>query len=442
MRPVRLSVRTSGFQPEKRGSIPLRDAIVFFHTTGDANAIRLGNHQSCGIVPKNVATVAKIQDEIPMKKNDIIQQLVASANAPLPRATSAHPLLYRDAEIAQLEHERIWTQDWLCVGLAAELKETGDYITFSVGNEPIFTVRDADQVIRSFSNICRHRMMILLEGSGNTNRVVCPYHAWTYALDGQLIGAGHMERTEGFDKSDICLPEVRTEVWNGWIYVTLNQDAPTVRDCLSDLNPIVAAYKLDEYVPVLKEDHIWDTNWKLLAENFMESYHLPTAHKATLGGWLPLDKSGFPDVVNGAFTYQTFEKTDDATYGVAHADNTHLHGVWRKTSVMPTVFPSHMYVLAPDHCWYLSLRPNGTGQVHVRFGVAIAPEVDAALTGLERHKWMSELTHFFDHVNKEDRFVVEGIFAGSGASLAAPGQLSWLEREIHDFQKYLAAKLR
>ena len=101
-----------------------------------------------------------------------------------------------------------------------------------------------------------------------------------------------------------------------------------------------------------------------------------------------------------------------------------------------------MYVLAPDHLWYLSLRPRGVGEVDVRFGLAIAPEVDAALSEpLAREAWMQDLMTFFDHVNNEDRFVVEGIFSGAQSSLSRAGPLSWLEREIHDFQKYLAQRL-
>jgi hypothetical protein len=95
-----------------------------------------------------------------------------------------------------------------------------------------------------------------------------------------------------------------------------------------------------------------------------------------------------------------------------------------------------MYVLAPDHLWYLSLRPKGVGEVLVRFGAAIAPEVEAAL-GEGRKAWIEGLISFFDRVNEEDRIVVEGLFQGTGAPLARPGRLSWLEREIHDFIRYL-----
>jgi phenylpropionate dioxygenase-like ring-hydroxylating dioxygenase large terminal subunit len=286
-------------------------------------------------------------------------------------------------------------------------------------------------------------MMQLLEGRGRTSRITCPYHAWTYDLNGKLAGAGHMEHSTGFDKKNICLPEIRTEIWNGWIYITLNPEARPVSEMLAPLHEVVSRYKMEKYVPVIQEDHVWDTNWKLLTENFMEGYHLPVAHKATVGAWLSVEETVFPEKVYDAFTYQTFLKTGDATYGQAHEDNKVLTGEWRSTSILPTVFPCHMYVLAPDHLWYLSLRPRGVGQVDVRFGVALAPEVDAMLSYKdEREAWIADLVTFFDHVNKEDRFVVEGIYAGSRASYAAPGPLSWLEREIHDFQKYLSRRLK
>lgn len=377
-----------------------------------------------------------------MSAPELLRQLARTADGPLERAVSADPRLYWNEDIAALEDDAIFRRDWVCPGLAAEIPNPGDYLTFTIAGDPIFCIRDKSGEIKSFSNVCRHRMMQLLEGTGCTSRIVCPYHAWTYALDGRLIGAGHMERTEGFDKKSICLPEIRTEIWNGWIYVTLNPDATPVAEALAPLHEVVSRYAMENYVPVVQEEHVWTTNWKLLTENFMEGYHLPVAHKATVGAWFPVEKTVFPKEVYDAFTYQTFMKTGNATYGQAHPENTRLEGDWRNTSVLPTVFPTHMYVLAPDHLWYLSLRPRGVGQVDVRFGVAIAPEVDTMLGFAdERAAWIDELVTFFEHVNTEDRQVVEGIYAGSRSAQAAPGPLSWLEREIHDFQKYLSRRL-
>lgn len=380
--------------------------------------------------------------DLPSDVRQALEMLEAVAAAPFSQADTIPPLLYHSEHVHRLEMERIFGREWLCPGLAADIPKAGDYITFSIGGQPVFTMHGQDGVIRSFSNVCLHRMMPLVEGRGSCgNRLVCPYHAWTYDTQGRVIGAGHMGgRDPVFDRKQYRLPELRTEIWEGWIYVTLNPDAPSVASLLAPLLPVVQPYAMPGYVPVVQQEHVWQTNWKLLNENFMEGYHLPVAHKATVGAWFPVEDTEFPAAVYDAFTYQTFTKDENARYGRAHAANTRLEGKWRRTSILPTVFPSHMYVLAPDHLWYLSLRPMGPAEVNLRFGVALAPEVHDAL-GEGREAWVKELVDFFDRVNAEDKFVVEGIFKGSQAPLARRGPLSWLEREIHDFARYLAKRL-
>ena len=374
-----------------------------------------------------------------MDTKTTLDLLADRAATPLDRAMSSPPSLYTDPAILDMEIKSIFEKEWHCPGLAADIPEPGDYVTFSIGEQQVFSMRQKDGSIRTFSNICRHRMMQLLEGRGNTKVVVCPYHAWTYSQDGSLRGAPYMDRSETFDRKKFCLPEIRTEIWNGWIYITLNADAPSVAELLAPMNDLVAQFRMDRYVPCETQDHVWQTNWKLLTENFMEGYHLPVAHRATVGQWIGLDDTIFPLDVNPHFTWQTFTKDETATYGRAAEACDYLEGKWRYTTIMPTVFPAHMYVLAPDHVWYLSLRPKGVGEVHVRFGVALAPERLDAFPN--KQAALKDLITFFDHVNEEDRFVVEGIFTGAHGALAQAGPLSWLEREIHDFQKYLAGKL-
>ena len=371
--------------------------------------------------------------------DDLLRSLGDSANRPLSEATAMEPGLYRSEEILGLEHELIFNREWLCVGRAADIKAPGDYLTFRIGDQPVVTIRGKDGVVRSFANICLHRMMQLLTGSGNCRRIVCPYHAWTYDIDGRVIGAPYMDKSAGFKPREQKLPEIRTEIWHGWVYVTLNPQAPAVAEQLAELDGIVSRYRMEHYVPVATEDYVWNTNWKLLTENFMESYHVPVTHRKTLGSWLPLDDIEFPAETHAGFTYETFTKGETARYGRAHPANTRLEGRWRYTTVMPTVYPSHMYVAAPDHLWYLSLRPRAVGEVHVRFGVALAPEVLAALE--DREAFTRETVAFFDQVNNEDRFVVEGIYGGARAPLARAGRRNWLERELHDFVGYLARRL-
>jgi phenylpropionate dioxygenase-like ring-hydroxylating dioxygenase large terminal subunit len=197
---------------------------------------------------------------------------------------------------------------------------------------------------------------------------------------------------------------------------------------------------MENYIDIISEEHVWNTNWKILTENFMEGYHLPVAHQGTVGPYFNVLDTEFDD--RGAFdgfTYQTFTKNEDALVGTAHHRNNSLTGKWRHTSVLPTIFPSHMYSLAPDHLWYLSLQPNGTDKVNIKFGAAIAPEVLADQDDPEQ--FLDETRKFLHHVQEEDRFVVEGIYKGVCSPLSNPGPLSWLERENHEFTQYIAKKL-
>jgi choline monooxygenase len=370
---------------------------------------------------------------------ELLAQLQQCANNPPERAYTMPPALYNSDEIYDLELENIFAKEWHCPGLAAEIPNPGDFITYSIGTQSVLTVRLRDGTIASYSNVCRHRMMKLLEGRGNVRKVVCPYHAWTYDLDGRLIGAGHMQRTQNFNKEEYCLPEIRTEVWNGWIYISLNPDIPSVASQLEPLRHLIERYDLAGYVPVIHQDQAWKTNWKLLAENFLEGYHAHAVHRETVGTGFSPESLIFPEQSHDAFTYQLFTKDERARYGRAHVDNNRLTDHWRYTSILPIVYPAHLFSLAPDYLWYLSLRPNGSGEVLVRIGVALAPEVYAALP--DKEEFLGSFAGFFDKVNAEDRAVVEGIYCGSLAPLAKAGPLSWLERNVYDFMCYLSRRL-
>ena len=370
---------------------------------------------------------------------ELLAELDQAAGSAFAQASALPPGLYRSPELLELERERLFHRGWVCLGRTADIPETGDYLTFTIGEQPVFAMRGRDGVVRCFANVCRHRMMRLLEGQGQCRHIVCPYHAWTYDLDGRLLRAPFMKETPGFETDEVRLAELSCEIWQGWIYASLDPEAPGLSAQLAPLEEQVGRYRMADYVPVVMQDHVWQTNWKVLTENFMEGYHLPIAHAKTVGAWFPTKETRFPEARFEAFTYQTFPKTADATYGLAHADNDVLEGEWRRTTVMPTVFPSHMYVLAPDHLWYLSLNPRSVGEVEVRFGAALAPEVYAGLE--DRTTALAEMVAFFDQVNEEDRHVVEAVYSNSAAPLAEAGRLSWMERALHDFHVYLARAL-
>ncbi len=369
----------------------------------------------------------------------LVDALSENASKPADEARAMPPGVYHSTGFLALEETEIFRKQWICVGRAESIPETGDYIACDILDVPVVVVRGADGVIRGFSNVCLHRMARLLEGKGNAKRLVCPYHAWTYGLDGALIGAPHMEQSTCFDKKDYKLPDVRAEVWQGWIYVSLSANAPDIEDHLRELGATVTdRYQMENYVETFREEHVWDTNWKILAENFMESYHLFRLHAATVGPHSKIDEMDCPPG-GAAFNYHWITKETSLGLGNAHPDNKHLEGDWRKTTALITAYPGHMITLTPGYFWYLCLQPRGVDRVHIVYGGGFAPEY---VNDPKADEMIADLKKLLDAVNVEDRIGVESVFRGARSGLASNGHLSHLERPNFEFGQYLARSFR
>ncbi|WP_042259294.1 aromatic ring-hydroxylating oxygenase subunit alpha [Paraburkholderia heleia] len=373
----------------------------------------------------------------PADGHALLGALRANCGRPFEDARAMPPGVYTSEAFLALEQRDVFRNEWLCVGRVSELAKPGDYLTTQIDDQPVAVLRDADGALRAFSNVCLHRMSVLLEGSGNVRRIVCPYHAWNYTLDGALAGAPLMDRQPGFCKEHYKLPAVRCETWQGWIYVTLNDDAPPVAEQLAGLAALIEPYGMTDYVQTFHEEHVWDTNWKILAENFMESYHLPMLHRATVGPHSKLEEMECPPGLP-AFNYHWITKEATLPIGNAHPANPRLQGHWRRTTALLAIYPTHLVTLTPGYFWYLILQPKGVGQVHIRFGGGLAPEF---IDDPESADYMATLKALLDEVNAEDRHGVEAVFRGVHAPLARAGHLSHLERPNYDFARYLARRI-
>ena len=368
---------------------------------------------------------------------DIVRALRENCERPFTDARAMPPEVYTSEAFLELEQRHVFRSEWLCVGRASALANSGDFLTVTIDSQPIIVLRDTNGALRAYSNVCLHRMSVLLQGRGNVRRIVCPYHAWSYSLDGVLIAAPLMDRQRGFRKEQYKLPIVRCEAWQGWIYVTLNGHAQPVEAHLGELTKLIDSYGMANYVETFQEEHVWETNWKILAENFMESYHLPTLHRATVGPHSKLEEMECPPG-RPAFNYHWITKEASLPIGNAHPNNQRLEGHWRRTTALLAIYPTHLITLTPGYFWYLILQPKGVGQVHIRFGGGLAPEfMDDPKTGA----YMTTLKTLLDEVNAEDRRGVEAVFRGVRAPLATPGHLSHLERPNYDFARYLASRL-
>lgn len=366
-----------------------------------------------------------------------IAELRANVSVPFARARAMPKAVYTSAAFAKAEQEHIFARDWLCAGRADALAEPGDYLTMTIAGEPVIILRDRDGALRGMSNVCRHRMSTLLEGRGNVRSIVCPYHAWTYNLDGSLRGAPAMARNEGFCKEHVRLPSVRVEDWLGWIMVTLNPEAPPVAERLAGVERLVGHLPMATYREVFREEFRWDTNWKVLAENFMESYHLPVCHAGTIGGSCDLNLMQCPEG-EAAFNHHWIVKNDTVPLALAHRSNTVLQGDERRITWLLAIYPALLITLTPGYFWYLSLTPDGPGSVHVLFGGGMSAEWMADPEA-ERH--LASVKALLDAVNLEDKACVERVWQGLSAGMSEPGALSHLERPNYDFARYIAGRM-
>ena len=368
---------------------------------------------------------------------DAVEELGACIAIPFEEARAMPPSVYTDPAFLERELSGIFARDWFCVGRASALAGPGAYATLELAGQPILVLRDDTGTLRAMSNVCLHRMSTLMEGRGTTRSIVCPYHAWTYSIDGTLRGAPAMAGNAGFCKTDYRLPSIRCEEWLGWVFVTLDENAQPVAEALKGVAAQVGDFGMEAYTETFFETHVWDTNWKVLAENFMESYHLPVCHAGTIGGLSKLDEMVCPPG-EAAFNYHTILKDDTLKIALAHENNTRLEGERRRMTYLLAIYPSLMITLTPGYFWYLSLHPQGVGQVRIGFGGGMSPDY---VNDPEAQRHFAELKDLLDRVNVEDRGCTEKVYRGLCSPAARPGHLSHLERPNYDFARYIHARV-
>jgi choline monooxygenase len=318
---------------------------------------------------------------------------------------------YADPAVLRLEQERIFRRFWQYAGRVDEVAEPGSFTTTRAGDVPVALVRDEAGTLRAFLNVCRHRGSLVCTGSGKRSTLQCPYHAWTYALDGSLLRAPRMEREGGAGGEGLGLVELRLETWGPFAFVCPDRDAAPLADFLGEVPERVAAAGVD--VSGLRFLERWEAeceaNWKVCAENYLECYHCPTAHP------------GFTAVVD----------VSPDTYGLEARG-------WRMSQVGPLrteprgvydpagevergqfhlIFPNTVVNVMPGRP-NLSIGPIvpvTPERTRRSLDYLVAPDVDAA--------WVADLLEFDSRVGAEDLALVERVQAGVRSGLLDEGRL-------------------
>jgi Rieske 2Fe-2S family protein len=214
----------------------------------------------------------------------------------LARAKPCHTLpqpFYRDPDLYEFDVSAVFSRSWMLLGFEAELPEPGSYLSLTIGPHPVLLVRGRDEMIRGFHNVCRHRgSQICAEASGRLARIVCPYHKWTYDLDGRLVGAARMP--EGLNFEEHGLLRIRIELLEGCIYAALTPAAPDFAPFREAATPFLRPYQLANAKLAHQSVLIEKANWKLVMENARECYHC--------AAWHPELKVSFPVVFGAGFT--------------------------------------------------------------------------------------------------------------------------------------------
>lgn len=337
--------------------------------------------------------------------------------------------LYTSPEYFQHEVDAVLGKAWHCVGRADEVPEPGRYFTTTLLGEPLLVVRSDDGAARVLSNVCRHRGMPVAEGAGTTSRFVCPYHAWSYGRDGVLANAPRMNG-KGVTAGSCRLPELRTEIWNGFIYATLDPGAAPLAPRLQTLEMLLANYETDRMRVVHVAEEDWRTNWKCLIENFMEAYHLSVVHPETLRPYTPtgLSRKAMSDA---AFTSYCANYPSDIPPRGTGAPG--LTAEERNRSTLFCLFPTQVASQSASLLVSLSLQPLAVDAVRVRWTLSVHAD-DLSQDEIERR------IALWNEVNREDREKLERMQQSLGSRFAPSGPLAPADFEgtIWDFYRYLA----
>ena len=353
---------------------------------------------------------------------------------PLLEAESLPRGCYDAQAFYEREVERIFLKTWLFVGRADEVARQGDFFTVETGGGPVIIIRGRGGDVRAFANTCRHRGARLLNGNGNCQRAIaCPYHGWTYGLDGSLLGAPAMERTANFEKSKYGLWAVRVAVWDGFVFINFDSDCEPLEDYLGDLPQRLATYGFGDMVCVRRRQYDIACNWKLFVENSVEDYHTATVHKGSIG--------------TQAHRLQDTEGNWHAMYwrigdsiAVLPDQRATLPRIATLTAETAAgtyfafVYPNTTLCCVQDCMWWIGVHPQGPNRCRVVFGSCFPkstteqPAFDQAVETYY-HRW--------DVALAEDCAVAELQQAGLASALRRPGRYSWREPLVHRLANWI-----
>ena len=349
------------------------------------------------------------------------------------RATAAlSPRHYLDPQLLALEHERIFERTWQLAGHVSQLPRPGSYLTAQAGTQPLLALRAEDGSLRAFRNVCRHRGSRLLAGSGQCKQAIrCRYHGWTYRLDGELIGIPeHRSYEHPVEKAAHGLLPARVEELCGLVFVNADADAPALASLVGDLPERLARYRIPSLERFAEFSGTGQpANWKVVAENYLEGYHIPIAHPELMR---LLDYAGYRAEVHEHWVWfeaplrarpagnrltRAYSRLVEPMPGLGEEDGR----VWRYAFI----YPNTAIDLYPDQVTTWQITPDGTARTADVFG-SYRPRGTGPRTRLVQH--LNQ--RFNSQVLREDVDLVENVQRGLATTGYECGPLSAREAAV------------
>ena len=331
---------------------------------------------------------------------------------------------YVAPETLEVEWTRIFGAHWLCVGRQEQVAQPGSYLVANIGIESVIVVRDRNGVLHAHFNVCRHRGTRLCnDATGKFSETIqCPYHAWTYSLDGSLLRAPTMQDVEGFDRTQYTLVPAGVAEWEGFVFVNLSREPESFESAFAPVIGRFARYNLTALTTIRRIEYDVKANWKLVLQNYNECLHCPTIHPM-LSKVLPYT-SGANDLIEGPFLggyMEIAQPNESATVSgrvcgplVGDLSGDDLHRAYYYS-----LFPNMMLSLHPDYVVSYMVWPTGATQTHIVSDWMFHPN---AITHPDFDP--SGAIEFWDVTNRQDWAICEQSQLGVGSRAYTPGPYS------------------
>jgi len=380
-----------------------------------------------------------------------------SIRLPVEQASTLIPDAYTSNDFFTLEQEKVFTNGWVAVGCLQKVSNPGDILVVEVASRSILIICDKKGNLRAFYNVCRHRGSKLIENNCRINKIICPYHAWNYGLDGKCLGTSMFKNNNSandlnssnktnfenkpskFDKKEYGLLPLEVKTWGFLIFVNLSSKPTKFDEWIGDLAENFESHGLDKWQILSEKKYDVASNYKLIAENFMEYYHLPFVHPELSNVSRVEDHHRFQGsgMYTGSLTSPVSREVDSVWLNLPPTNG--LKKIHKETAYHIWIFPNVAFTLLPNHAFCMITDPIRVNKTIERTFLLTPPET---LRNRKNANMFSELVIFWDLINTQDLKIVERVQDGLRNSAFLGGRMCFdFEEPLHRFQNWIADKM-